>query len=98
MRWPKNRVWDAQGKTLAAYTCDNLHRITAFSLDGTRRQSYEYDRNGNITRMTTNGNATYYSYNTTFNPNRLNSVFGASPNTRFSYNANGRIAGSSASY
>ena len=74
----------------AAYTYDNLHRLTGFDLDGgASTQAYEYDRNGNITRMTTNGNATHYSYSRTSNPNRLNSVFGAGPSTDFSYNENG---------
>ena len=75
----------------AAYTYDNLHRLTGFDLDGgASTRSYEYDRNGNITQMTTNGAATYYSYSDRTLPNRLSFAFGSGGFFRdYAYNENG---------
>ena len=76
----------------AAYTYDNLHRLTGFDLDGgASTRSYEYDRNGNITRMTTNGADTNYSYNQQSMPNRLNWAYGTTAGSfpSYAYNENG---------
>ncbi len=75
----------------AAYTYDNLHRLTAFDLDGgASTRAYSYDRNGNITRVTTNGAATNYGYNARTLPNRLSFAFGSGGFFRdYAYNENG---------
>ena len=75
----------------AAYTYDNLHRLTGFDLDGgASTRAYEYDRNGNITQMTTNGAATNYGYNARNVPNRLNFAFGSGGFYQdYAYNENG---------
>ena len=75
----------------AAYTYDNLHRITGFDLyGGASTQAYSYDRNGNITRVTTNGAATTYSYSDRTVPNRLSFAFGSGGFYRdYAYNENG---------
>ena len=75
----------------AAYAYDNLHRLTGFDLDGgAHTRSYAYDRNGNITRVTTNGADTHYSYNSRTTPNRLDFVLGAGNSFQsYAYNENG---------
>ena len=74
-----------------AYAYDNLHRLTGFDLDGgAHTRSYAYDRNGNITRVTTNGADTHYSYNSRTTPNRLDFVLGAGNSFQsYAYNENG---------
>ena len=43
----------------ASYTYDRLHRLTYFNLAGARKtRRYVYDRNGNLSRMLTNGSYT----------------------------------------
>ena len=80
----------SESEKAAAYTYDNLHRLTGFSLgSGSSTQAYEYDRNGNITQVNTDDAVTYYNYDQRSMPNRLNHVFGASPYTEFAYNENG---------
>ena len=75
----------------AAYAYDNLHRLTGFDLDGgAHTRSYAYDRNGNITRVTTNGADTHYSYNSRTTTNRLDFVLGAGNSFQsYAYNENG---------
>ena len=75
----------------AVYTYDNLHRLTAFDLDdGASTRAYEYDRNGNITQMTTNGADTNYGYNARTLPNRLSFASGAGGFYQdYAYNENG---------
>ena len=80
----------SESEKAASYTYDNLHRLTGFNLDsGSSTQSYEYDRNGNITQITADGAAIHHSYSRSTTPNRLDAIFGASPYTQFAYNANG---------
>ena len=81
----------SESEKAAAYTYDNLHRLTSFNLDsGSSMQSYKYDRNGNITRVTTNGADTHYSYNSRTTPNRLDFLFGAGNSFQsYAYNENG---------
>ena len=75
----------------AAYVYDALQRLTSFDLDGGAvTRSYQYDRNGNITRVTTDGAVTHYIYNQTTTPNRLRSVIGSGTGiTNLSYNESG---------
>ena len=81
----------SESEKAAAYTYDNLHRLTGFDLDGgAHTRSYAYDRNGNITRVTTNGADTHYSYNSRTTPNRLDFVLGAGNSFQsYTYNENG---------
>ena len=81
----------SESEKAAAYTYDNLHRLTGFDLDGgAHTRSYAYDRNGNITRVTTNGADTHYSYNSRTTPNRLDFVLGAGNSFQsYAYNENG---------
>ena len=80
----------SESEKAAAYTYDNLHRLTGFNLDsGSSTQAYEYDRNGNLDQVTTDGAATHYSYTSSSTPNRLDAISGASPYTQFAYNENG---------
>ena len=81
----------SESEKAAAYTYDNLHRLTGFNLDsGSSTQSYEYDRNGNLDQVTTDGAATHYSYTSSSTPNRLNLVFGTGGSSQsYAYNENG---------
>ena len=85
------RHGSASSKT-ADYDYDDLYRITGFDLDGgASTRSYRYDRNGNMTRMTTNGAGVRYYYNPRSRPNRMDWVLGATGSSvkRFVYNENG---------
>ncbi len=86
----------------AANTYDSLHRLTAFNLDsGSSAKSYEYDRNGNFTRLRTNGVTTWYEYYNTSTPNRVTAVYGGRPFIQTTHNLNGwitRFAGNVLTY
>ena len=81
----------SESEKAAAYTYDNLHRLTGFSLgSGSSTQSYEYDRNGNIDQVTTDGAAIHHSYSRSTTPNRLDSIFGTGGSSQsYAYNENG---------
>ena len=80
----------SESEKAAAYTYDNLHRLTGFSLgSGSSTRSYTYDRNGNITRLGTNGATDYYEYYNRATPNKLTAVFGNRPFVQTIHNRNG---------
>ena len=81
----------SESEKAAAYTYDNLHRLTGFSLgSGSSTQAYEYDRNGNIDQVTTDGAAIHHSYSRSTTPNRLDAIFGTGGSSQsYAYNENG---------
>ena len=81
----------SESEKAAVYTYDNLHRLTGFSLgSGSSTQSYEYDRNGNIDQVTTDGAAIHHSYSRSTTPNRLDAIFGTGGSSQsYAYNENG---------
>ena len=73
-----------------SYSYDNLYRLTEFNLDsGSKTQSFVYDRNGNVTSLTTDGITSGYSYPDSTTPNRLDRLNVGSTETDFAYNENG---------
>ena len=86
----------------ASYTYDNLYRLTGFNLDsGSRTQSFAYDRNGNVTSLTTDGTTSTYAYSGSNTPNRLDRLNVGSTESIFAYNENGaaiRADGSAITY
>ena len=92
----------SESEKAAAYTYDNLYRLTAFNLDGgANTRSYTYDRNGNITALRTNGVTTWYEYYNTSTPNRVTAVYGGGPFIQTTHNLNGwitRFAGNGLTY
>ena len=85
-----------------SYTYDNLYRLTGFNLDsGSRTQSFAYDRNGNVTSLTTDGTTSTYAYSGSNTPNRLDRLNVGSTESIFAYNENGaaiRADGSAITY
>ncbi len=82
----------AAASRTAAYAYDGLHRLTGFDLDaGAETREYEYDRNGNIGHMRTNGVTTKYEYREAAAPNRVSVVYGGGPFFRIEHNPNGWI-------
>ena len=82
----------ATASRTAAYAYDGLHRLTGFDLDaGAETREYEYDRNGNIGHMRTNGVTTKYEYREAAAPNRVSVVYGGGPFFRTVHNPNGWI-------
>ena len=81
----------SESEKAASYTYDNLHRLTRFNLDsGSSTQSYEYDRNGNLDQVTTDGAAIHHSYSRSTTPNRLDAIFGTGGSSQsYAYNENG---------
>ena len=87
----------AETNKVAAYTYDNLHRLTGFNLDsGANTRSYVYDRNGNINSMVTGSNTLAFNYSSGSTPNRLDSTSGTGEEM-FTYNPNGWMTGKGAS-
>ena len=69
-------------------TCTGLPASVLDS--GSSTQSYEYDRNGNIDQVTTDGAAIHHSYSRSTTPNRLDAIFGTGGSSQsYAYNENG---------